>query len=588
LYRAKFETNVTSAVQFYNDVNPLVYLDKDPFETNIGSNAVKVYQNNHGFSAGSNVKIFNSDTTKTYGSAALSTITCETGTATVTATGTTNFENEIGVGTTGKGTVLRTVGGTVIGVVSSVASGGATLTLVANSAVNLLTASSYVILPPINGIPATEIYKSAAHVVTAVIDSQSYIITATSNATNKGYTGGNTIYTDCDVVYNAVQPIIQSQVFPDTTANFFMKTTSGKSLNGSESAYTRDTNFTGIIPNNTNLFKTPRLIASEYNQQTKMSNNPSAVLRCEMSSTNDAVSPIIDTHRVSLAAIGNVINSPSESTVNYSGLDQIALITSATNIAFTAPNKIATTSASVNAGSFVTGKKYKINAVGSTNFTLIGASANTSGVVFTATGAGTGSGTAYDLTTRDLLNTLVVGKWMSVTGSAVSGNNTQFLVTDVTDDGTNSTVTLSTSAIATSAAGSSISVINKNHFVDEIASLGSSSHSKYLTKKISLNTAATTLKVKMAVNIPTKSNLQLYHKTSPVGSKNAYSKINYVLATPDSTLPKVAFGTERFQEVEFTVNDLVPFDAFTIKLVMTSTNSSEVPRIKDFRVVACS
>lgn len=47
-----------------------------------------------------------------------------------------------------------------------------------------------------------------------------------------------------------------------------------------------------------------------------------------------------------------------------------------------------------NAGSFLIGTIYTITTVGSTNFTLIGASANTVGVVFTCTGAGTGTGTA--------------------------------------------------------------------------------------------------------------------------------------------------------------------------------------------------
>ena len=46
------------------------------------------------------------------------------------------------------------------------------------------------------------------------------------------------------------------------------------------------------------------------------------------------------------------------------------------------------------AGAFTVGKQYKIVALGSTNFTLIGAASNTVGVIFTATGAGTGSGTA--------------------------------------------------------------------------------------------------------------------------------------------------------------------------------------------------
>ncbi len=46
------------------------------------------------------------------------------------------------------------------------------------------------------------------------------------------------------------------------------------------------------------------------------------------------------------------------------------------------------------AGSFVTGISYTIQAVGSTDFKLIGAASNLAGLVFTATGPGTGSGTA--------------------------------------------------------------------------------------------------------------------------------------------------------------------------------------------------
>jgi len=47
-----------------------------------------------------------------------------------------------------------------------------------------------------------------------------------------------------------------------------------------------------------------------------------------------------------------------------------------------------------NAGSFVVGEEYKIVSAGSTDFTLIGAANNTVGTTFTATGVGTGSGTA--------------------------------------------------------------------------------------------------------------------------------------------------------------------------------------------------
>lgn len=48
----------------------------------------------------------------------------------------------------------------------------------------------------------------------------------------------------------------------------------------------------------------------------------------------------------------------------------------------------------INAGSFVVGTWYTILTVGTTNYTLIGASSNTVGVIFQATGVGSGTGTA--------------------------------------------------------------------------------------------------------------------------------------------------------------------------------------------------
>jgi hypothetical protein len=51
----------------------------------------------------------------------------------------------------------------------------------------------------------------------------------------------------------------------------------------------------------------------------------------------------------------------------------------------------------ITAGSFVNGKQYTITSLGTTNFTLIGAVENKVGVRFTATGVGSGTGTAVDL-----------------------------------------------------------------------------------------------------------------------------------------------------------------------------------------------
>jgi len=51
----------------------------------------------------------------------------------------------------------------------------------------------------------------------------------------------------------------------------------------------------------------------------------------------------------------------------------------------------------VTAGSFVVDKQYTIRSIGTTDYTLIGAVANTVGVLFTATGVGSGTGVAIDM-----------------------------------------------------------------------------------------------------------------------------------------------------------------------------------------------
>lgn len=63
-------------------------------------------------------------------------------------------------------------------------------------------------------------------------------------------------------------------------------------------------------------------------------------------------------------------------------------------ISFWIKNSAAITTPTVTAGSFLVGVAYTILTIGSTDFTLIGASANTIGVTFVATGVGVGTGTA--------------------------------------------------------------------------------------------------------------------------------------------------------------------------------------------------
>lgn len=96
--------------------------------------------------------------------------------------------------------------------------------------------------------------------------------------------------------------------------------------------------------------------------------------------------------------VGNGTSSPS---VIPAGTTNNVLISSSTS--------------TVTAGSFVVGTEYTILTVGTTDYTLIGAASNTVGVVFTATGVGTGDGTATT-------NTWVSGTYTPAALSTATGS----------------------------------------------------------------------------------------------------------------------------------------------------------------------
>lgn len=77
----------------------------------------------------------------------------------------------------------------------------------------------------------------------------------------------------------------------------------------------------------------------------------------------------------------------------------------------------------ITAGNFEIGKTYRIDTIGTTDFTLIGATSNTVGEVFTATGIGTGTGTAFSGFTK-----APSGSYIQPVRLGDGGNNT--VITD--------------------------------------------------------------------------------------------------------------------------------------------------------------
>ena len=541
VYRAKFDILAQGSVVFTNDVLPVKIIDPKPFETVSGTNKLRVWHRDHGMFVNSKVQFDNEDTTIYAGKTSSGgTITCSTSSTTVTGIGTLFIDDF----TAANAALFRASDGKLIGIVDHLTN-DTTLVLKANASTTIVTGVAYKFALPINGIPVTEIYKNTlgntiTHTITDV-DLDSYVIQVDTNASITGYTGGDTVRAGNNVIYDIVQPSIQSQNFSETRCDFTLATASGKSVDGSESPYIVG-DYYGVIPNDNNYLYSPAVIGSTVNEDNYIvqsilsSGKKSVYLQAAMSTTNDALSPIIDTHRTSLIAISNKINSPREDNINVAEIDNRSLFTGATGAYSFAGSTITSSNATVCA----------------------------------------------------LMQTISVGKYIVVSGATTSGNNGTYLVTGLAGDGaTTGTITVSRTFANDESAASGTRITLKTLFVDEIAPRGSSSVNKYISKAIKLANPSNFFRIRLSTNCPSEADVLVYYKINPVGTTRDLETVNWTLTNPDVAIKKVQNGVNAFYDVDYSEDGLVPFDAIAVKIVMQSTSSSAVPRIKDLRIIAC-
>jgi hypothetical protein len=378
----------------------------------------------------------------------------------------------------------------------------------------------------VNGIPTAEL--NTTHVISDV-DLDSYVITVTTtSATASGYGGGSAVKATRNMQYDAVQPAVQIQTFSETAVDFGIITTTGKSVDSTtQTAYVQQVPpFSGILANETNYFNAPKMIASEINETLSLGGNKSVTMNVTFSSTNNALSPILDTHRTSMIVINNKINEPSETNMNVAGLDSNVILNGLSGVTV-AGNQITTS------------------------------------------------------TRNAQFKTATVGKYLTIAGAS-SGSSTR-LITAVASDGSSITFSAAPDAITGNA-----TLTQRERFVDEIAPIESSSYSKYVTKTVNLANPSNYLRVRFAVNLPAEASVEVYYKTAVVGSTASFDNVPYTLMTVDAPIVNFSNGTERFVDASFSKADMEAFDAVKLKIVMKSDNSSEVPRIKDLRVIACA
>ena len=169
-----------------------------------------------------------------------------------------------------------------------------------------------------NGIAHSAINGTYTSISNVTLDS--YDITTGGTASSSGDIGGSTVVATENRAFDVMQLQIGQITQPGTELSATLKTSTGKSVHGTETPFTIDTTASNTIVGDNIYFTSPRLIASAINQTNEMSGNKSLVVSFSMSSENANVSPFIDMKRTNAFVINNRLNNPAvSSTDNFTG-----------------------------------------------------------------------------------------------------------------------------------------------------------------------------------------------------------------------------------------------------------------------------
>ncbi len=373
-----------------------------------------------------------------------------------------------------------------------------------------------------NGVTAANM---TGNFVVSNIDTNSYTITLPANATASGFFSDSGVHVSRNIRYEKLKPNVQYLTFTDTNIDFNIKTTSVGA--GLDVAYTK------ISGEDETDFTTPKYIKSDFNEN----GTKSFELVATLSSSNDSVSPIIDTHRLSMMTIGNIIDDVKPTNFIKTILDKRNLVPG-----------------------------------GSSVFSVDAANSKL---------------TTSDTATKAKFKTATIGKYVVVSGfiSGNVANNGTFKIVDVDSvDGTY--IKIDATGVTLVSATYAASIVDiYDYYIDEICGLGASSAAKYLTKTVTFENSCTNFNIMFAYNMPNYTGIDVYYKLVPDSSSVNVDIIPFTLLTPEKSLVQsndgLLYDAKYSQEVD-------EFTAIIVKIVLKSINTAYVPTISDFRLIACA
>ena len=354
--------------------------------------------------------------------------------------------------------------------------------------------------------------------------------TPVSNVTKTTQFGGAGMYATQDTQFDTIYPVLStvSQSVNSIAASY--KATS--------TAYSVDATFNKMILDDNDLIET-KLIAGNATTQYNLSNATSFIYKIDLNTTESYVAPLIDSKQIGLVLAKNLVDFPTYANKNLSY--DIKTIVSANTTA---------------------------------NVTVLSGNIN-----------GANIGLINFVTTDDISNAtaIVNGTYINITGT--NPNNGQFRVIDVLDSGSNvKIVELSGNALITDLSTSNTyTITNGINFVAEEAATGGSVYSKYITRQFDFINDSTSINLRVDVCKPADATVSFYYKVKELGETEILSEQEFIELT-NVTIPTSLSG--EFIEIEKQIDNLSPFNALVFKVVFKSTNTAQVPKIKNLRLIA--
>jgi hypothetical protein len=315
LKRAKFDTTAAGSVTLQNKTLLTRTLANNPLEITDASTVLKINHPGHGmYSTNNNAKISG---VKSGASTTLAASISNTSTS-ITLTSGTNFDDTSGKYSRDASNVYliridneiisyTTISGT--GITSATRGAGIAGT---NGAVAVSHANGAIVeLYQIHKVPLTEINKTHTEIANIQTGSYTVVLSTTPVIDGAGATstfGGRFVAATENAQYDVSTTNMGTLAVAKTKIEAGFLATSGTSPSGSETPFTKSTSKRTLPLNDTYYWEATKLVASGINETNEMAGAKSLSVPMTLSSELDALSPVIDTRRLSMYAVANEIN----------------------------------------------------------------------------------------------------------------------------------------------------------------------------------------------------------------------------------------------------------------------------------------